>query len=454
MNTYHSYLNELINENHETFRRYEELKWMNPYQAVDSESKRKDMIMSFSDKIKYGFKDTKPWINRLSKGCQLCGQGEWSCLFITGRCNGHCFYCPAPQDSDDLPTSQQMEFENPAMYADFINYFGFKGCSFSGGEPLLAFDRVLRFLKTIRAKCSPELYIWMYTNGILADEKKFRALADAGMNEVRFDIGATNYILNGLKKAKNIIPNITVEIPAVPENLEQLKHLLPDLQEAGVTNLNLHQLRLTEYNVKKLSEHGYTYLHGEQPAVLESELAALEVIRYVDENKLDIGVNYCNFQYKNRFQKAGYRTKVASKFVDPDETVTENGFIRKIYVPVRSDVTPDVTGYFSKPDLYRTITTDDFLNNYRIFEFAIIEYSGIILHNQRDIQPMFELLFINGEQYPFERGKPCDPVFVRKNQFPELIALLKTDGKTIPEETDFFTIWKQEKIEHGRRIYF
>ena len=57
----------------------------------------------------------------------------------------------------------------------------------------------------------------MYTNGILADVSKFRKLAAAGLNEIRFDIGATTYGLDKVKLAKGILPNVTIEIPAVPE---------------------------------------------------------------------------------------------------------------------------------------------------------------------------------------------------------------------------------------------
>ncbi len=454
MNTYHSFLNELINKNHASFRKYENLKWINPYLAVECEAKRDELINSFSSKIQYGFKDTKPWINHISEGCRQCGQGEWSCLFITGRCNSNCFYCPAPQDNDNLPSTQQLEFEDPFVYADFINYFGFKGCSFSGGEPLLVFDRILHFLKTIRGNCMPELYIWMYTNGILASEDKFKALTDAGINEVRFDIGATQYNLKGLKKAGGIIPNITVEIPAIPEELSRLKKLLPELMEAGVTNLNLHQLRLTQHNAHKLADHEYTYLHGEQPTVWESELAALEIIRFVDENNMGIGVNYCNFQYKNRFQKAGYRSKVASTLLSKNEIVTENGFIREIHVPVDSSVKPATNGFIETPQLYHTVLFDEFLKNHQQYPFAIIEYTGIILHNQKSSYPVFEFLTIKDEAYPFERGRPCTPVILRKEQFPQMISLLKGNGENIPNDPDLFTTWKHEKIEFGQRIYF
>jgi len=71
--------------------------------------------------------------------------------------------------------------------------------SFSGGEPLLFQDRLFDYLNEIRTVCSPDLYVWMYTNGILADKKVFSKLASLGLDEVRFDIGATAYSLEKIR---------------------------------------------------------------------------------------------------------------------------------------------------------------------------------------------------------------------------------------------------------------
>jgi len=120
------------------------------------------------------FKDTKPFYRQISKGCKLCGAGFWSCLFITGKCNANCFYCPTSQTNDDLPTTQGLSFESASAYAEYVNYFKFKGVGFSGGEPFLVFDRVVEFLKKLRKKCAPDLYVWLYTNGILVDEIKLK----------------------------------------------------------------------------------------------------------------------------------------------------------------------------------------------------------------------------------------------------------------------------------------
>jgi len=325
MNAHFDYLNMVINKTKKRFPN-PEIQWANYYEVQKLQEKR-DLLIA-SGLLYDAFGHTKYFHSHLSQGCQLCGQGEWSCLFITNKCNARCFYCPAPQINDELPETQGIIFETPAQYSNYVNKLGFKGVSFSGGEPLLVKDRVIEYLVDLRKNCAPDLYIWMYTNGILATKSILGDLGKKGLNEIRFDIGATNYSLNKLRLAKGKIPVITVEIPAVPEEAETIKNLLPDLCNVGVTQLNLHQLRLTPFNQAKIVPRGYTIIPAEQPIVLESEIAALEIATYAAEQKLPIGINYCSFFFKNRYQKAGFRRKLA--ILAGEKAITAPGYSRTV----------------------------------------------------------------------------------------------------------------------------
>ena len=264
----------------------------------------------------------------LSPGCQQCAALAWSCLFISGRCNGRCFYCPAPQNMDDPPMSGSVPFHRAQDYADYVRLFGFGGASVSGGEPFLDFDKSLAFVQALRRTCDPALHIWLYTNGILVTQDKLEKLAAAGLNEIRFDIGATGYDLKSACQAAGIVATVTVEIPAVPEEGARLEAMLPELTAAGVSHLNLHQLRLTPHNARHLLERDYTYIHGPKVTVLESELCALRLVACAAERKLDLAVNYCSFVYKHRFQAAASRKRFGAILLENGEILTENGFIR------------------------------------------------------------------------------------------------------------------------------
>jgi len=410
MNAYYDYLNRLVNDHKQEYRDWPGLKWLNTYEAEKHQQQRDKLLLPFQQDAL--FKGTKPYYNHLSKGCELCGQGLWSCLFITGKCNANCFYCPAPQTHDEVPTSQGLTFETPEAYAEYINFFGFKGVSFSGGEPLLFPERVLAYLKALRKHSNPDLYIWMYTNGIKASEALFDQLAEAGLDEVRFDIGATNYNLDAVAKASGRVPHVTVEIPAVPEEKKRLMDLLPELINSGVTRLNLHQMRLTPYNVKKLSKHDYTYITAERPIVLESELAALEIMNYASDKQLDLGINYCSFYFKFRFQKAGYRKQIAKKLADRKATITESGYLKT--------------------------SADNKLS-----------YQGILLSDASKLNAPARHLVLEHKNY---NVLLANAFATKVKNIPDFSQKCKTSCAT-PEKEPAFSVWKHEVIESGLREY-
>ncbi len=409
MDAYYSYLNTLIGRNKDMFAEYPEINWYNPYNG-DEYAVLRDRLLNAAMKSTL-FKATKPYYNQISEGCRICGQGTWSCLFISSRCNASCFYCPAPQQSDDLPSSQGLEFPDAGSYAEYISFFKFKGVSFSGGEPLLVKDRLLEYLRKIRRNCSPKTYIWMYTNGLSGDKEIYDKLASLNLNEIRFDIGANAYRLDAIRPARNLIKNITIEIPAIPEEKERIKVLLPEMIKAGVTNLNLHQLRLTKHNATHLLKRPYTYIPAEKPVVLESELAALEIIGYARSHDLDIGINYCSFFFKNRFQPAGFRKQIPRTGSASCE-ITQNGYIR--------EHTDTDIKYFLPHLADKEIPSEN-------HETIALDHKLYYLTRKLIYRQSFEGL---------------------QDQINELIT---SETDKIPSNPRLFNIWKHEYIEKGLR---
>jgi len=157
-------------------------------------------------------------------------------------------------------------------------------------------------------------------------------LKAAGLDEIRFDLSARDYKTDKIRLAVWQIPNVTVEIPAIPEDLEILKMKLRELQRLGVNYLNLHQLRLTPHNFEKLVQRNYTFLHGNKVTVLESELCALKILKFTLDEQIDLPVNYCSFVFKNRFQNEAARRRIAPGIIEGFEEMTESGFIRRIAI--------------------------------------------------------------------------------------------------------------------------
>lgn len=297
-------------------------------ESHDYGAEREQLLNRLSSHVRWDYQGTKADTTRMSPGCRLCGDGYWSCLFINNRCNAACFYCPARQDGQALPGTSSLDFPEPEDYADYVQTLGFRGVSISGGEPLLDFAKSVRFIEVLRKRFGRDLYLWLYTNGLLADKTKLRILAAAGLDEIRFDISATAYSLEKVALAAGIIPHITVEIPVIPEDFEVVKDLLPQMINIGVNYLNLHQIRVTRHNASQLIARGYIFLHGPKISVLESELAALRILLYARENRIPLPVNYCAFIYRHRFQTRAARRRHAALIKQSYEDITEAGLIR------------------------------------------------------------------------------------------------------------------------------
>lgn len=312
---------------------YDILKWISPEEAAAAAEEREKLLLWLQDNgaaVYCG--GTKPVCKGMSPGCRSCTAGEWSCLFINGLCNGRCFFCPADQTEMGEPTTQTLQFTDPKDYVDYIEKFGFKGISMSGGEPLLSFDRTISFISAIKEKFGRDVHLWLYTNGKLVTRDKLKELKKAGADEIRFNIYAHDGFLKKIRMAADLIENVTVEVPAIPEEFDGMKKTMEDFRQSGVQFLNLHQLRLTPHNFPHLSKRGYTFLHGPRVTVMESELTALKLMKYNLESGIGLAINYCSFPYKNRYQKAAERRRHALCIMKPIEDLTEAGMIRSMCI--------------------------------------------------------------------------------------------------------------------------
>ncbi len=310
---------------------YSDFKWLTKKEAVRVNRERNQLLKALSDEVRFRWSDSKIYTGTLSPGCIICGEGTWSCMFINGLCTAHCFFCPQDRKmkKERLPLIEEgIIFTKPRDYVNFLEKFGFKGVGFSGGEPLLIFEKLLAFIKQIRLYFKDEMYLWIYTNGDLVTRDKVRLLKKTGLNEIRFNISARGYDLHCVELAVGSIDTVTVEIPAIPEDFEIVRKSLSRMRDIGVKYLNLHQLSTKNFNYKNYINRNYTFLHHPSVPIAESELTALKLFQYALDKKIILPINYCSASYKHRFKGKGARMRVASFVREDFEEVTPAGYIR------------------------------------------------------------------------------------------------------------------------------
>jgi len=173
--------------------------------------------------------------------------------------------------------------------------------------------------------------------------------------------------------------------------------------------------------------------------VLESELAAFELIAFVVEQGLPMGVNYCNFQFKNRFQKAGFRRKMATRLAEGQEEITGNGFLRTIMA--------ETAGVESNVALGALAVMAD------LPEQIVLNYKGRILTN---LGPLLSKRHhtIEGIDYPIDDGLTVEPILLRGGLVADYLEMMSHDGSDIPTRQLLFQAWQREFIETGLGDYF
>lgn len=363
------------------------LNWLTKEQSKSANQERDKLLESISTEISYQFKESKPYYRGMSPGCLICGEGYWSCIWINGLCPANCFYCPQDRKMQKerspitVDRKNGLVFENPDDYVDYLKMFGFKGVGFSGGEPLLVLDKLLSFIEKIKHKFGKEMYVWMYTNGKLVNEDKLNKLKNAGLDEIRFNISAFDYDTQCLELATKFINTVTVEVPAIPEDFELMKKRILDMQNIGVRYLNLHQLFPTGYNYKSYLKRKYTFLRSPAFAILESEITALNLIKYAADSNLNLPINYCSLIFKRRFQSRGHRRRAAPFAIKPFENETDLGYIRRFSVKGSSEEIENIDRLFRESKYQSDLWALNDTKTELFFHHSLLNHIDIVKNN-------------------------------------------------------------------------
>lgn len=274
---------------------------------------------------------------QLSPGCRACKAGVWDCVFITDQCNLSCPFCTLPMNAG----SGQHGAAYGRTPKEFIENISrarppLRGVGFTGGEALLDPKRLFRWIADIR-KARPDLYLWLYTNGLPAVPDRLKHLRQLGVNEIRFNMAATGYthphVMSHLECAAGLFPATTVEIPAIPEHGPQLIDALSFWASAGTKYLNLHELMGEPNSPSKqlcgdvfpwITPDGHrTDLH------LASRSLVLDIMETVTHENIPLWVNDCSSQSK-LLQIIGRRRQLLPMVKHPYEKLDHDHFLSHV----------------------------------------------------------------------------------------------------------------------------
>lgn len=318
------------------------------------------------------------FIRGLPEGCIRCLRGEKATIFITGLCDGKCWYCPISQyrKNKDVIFVDDRKVSSLEEIVDYLKKYRFKGSAITGGEPLLVIERTVKLIKLIKDTLGENHHIHLYTNGLKANLNILKELKKAGLDEIRFH-PIKEAVWNNIKKSIEVGLRTGIEIPVIPRREEYIKRIILRAEKIGAEFVNLNELEYSETNLISLKMRGLKP-HPTKPTILGSYKLGTSIIKWASKNTKRIIVHLCPSQAKDSIQYARKLIRIARRSVKPWMEVTERGLLRTLKVTFNDGSTT----YTHPRNLPKYI---DETNVKAIVELLILPDRGKIVEERRII---------------------------------------------------------------------
>ncbi len=244
--------------------------------------------------------------DRFPGGCRSCLLGTGlSAVRRTNRCNAACPFCydygqlnaipPIGEGLWEIGGGRYREEDLPLL---FTLQRKPTGISYVYLEPFMEIEK---YYGVIRLFHEAGIHQHMYTNGILADEDNLRALGKAGLDELRFNLGATgtsDRVISAMATAKRYIPQVGIETPMTREFYDVLLRKKELILNTGIDFMNCAELHLNENNLPNyLGENLYFHRMGYLSPIFSRDLT-LAVMKTAAEEGWPIAVHDCSNRTK------------------------------------------------------------------------------------------------------------------------------------------------------------
>lgn len=276
-----------------------------------------------------------------AEGCLQCMEGRKLVLFVTGRCHWKCDYCPLSDTRRESPTMYANERACTTMdeVIEEGRAMDASGTGITGGDPMMDKEASLVAIRALKSAFGDEHHIHLYTS-LPVDSAVIDDFAGAGLDELRFhllDLDLSRY-LSALTAASASGMAVGIELPAMPDQRQEMFELIEALRDTEIDFLNLNELELTVGNDEQMAVRGFN-LGAASPAGAEGSLDLANDLKsriiaadtgeadpFDDERREPYGfhLKVCTASYKDAGQLRARFRRRAEHTLRPHEALTED----------------------------------------------------------------------------------------------------------------------------------
>ena len=281
---------------------------------------------------------------RFPRGCRSCLMGTGlSAVRKTNRCNARCPFCYDYGVLDAIPPIGEGLWEiGGGRYReeDLDLLFALQGkptgIAYVYLEPFMEIEK---YYGIIRRFHEAGVHQHLYTNGLNATEDRLRALGEAGLDEIRFNLGASNTadsVLDAMAAAKKYIPQVGIETPMTREFEAQFHEKKAGILGTGIDFMNCAEVHLNENNLPNyLGENLYYYRMGYLSPVFSREIT-LRLMREAAEEGWPIVVHDCSNRTKFA-RDLNQKKKEGGWFGQTSYGCETDGYPYEAFLPILED---------------------------------------------------------------------------------------------------------------------
>lgn len=282
--------------------------------------------------------------SKFAQGCRSCLLGTGlSAVRKTNKCNLECKFCYNYGELDAIhPVGEGLwEIGGTKYYEKDIDLLLSihqkpTGISYVYLEPFMEIEKYYSIIKKFN---EVQIHQHLYTNGTLATEETLKALGEAGLNEIRFNLGASNCsdkVIKNIGLAKKYIPSVGIETPMTPEFFEVFFKKKQAIFETKLDFINCAELHLNANNIYNYyGENMYISRHGYISPIWSRELT-LKFMKIAVEENWDLAVHDCS-NYTKFARSLNLSSKTGMWFGASNYACEFSMIPYEIFIPILND---------------------------------------------------------------------------------------------------------------------
>ena len=286
----------------------------------------------------------EPAIADDTEGCIQCQMGSKLVLFITGHCHWMCDYCPLSENRREIDwmfaNERRVDIGDWDAVIEEARAMNATGAGITGGDPVMARERVLEACKILKNEFGDNFHLHMYTS-IPFKAEWAKDFAEAGLDEIRFhflDLESEKYTETMVACVESGMLT-GVEIPCEPDKENELMELLETMRDMPVQFLNLNELEITVGNHDNMELRGFNLSDeitagaagsGElatrmRDRVMAASIGAADPEDGTVREPYPYHLKFCTATYKDSGQLRRRFIRRGEHTISPHEILTEDG---------------------------------------------------------------------------------------------------------------------------------